>query len=58
MLAVWRGEQDHHYAEQAVIASLSAYLMLLENIALPEATTRASDMWAGRNTQRLPFEAR
>ncbi len=58
MLAVWRGEQTHHYAEQAVIASLSAYLMLLENIELPEAAIKAADMWANRKTQQLPFEAR
>lgn len=55
MLAVWRGDIDHGYAVQAVIASLSVYLVLLENLTLKAAQERATELWRLRHKQALPF---
>ncbi|TPV55420.1 glycosyl transferase family protein [Aestuariibacter sp. GS-14] len=55
MLSVWRGEQSHHYAEEAVIASLSAYLMLLHNLTHDAAKSQAVAMWENREKAQLPF---
>jgi len=55
MLAVWQGELVHGYAEQAVIASLAVYLVLLENLTLTAAQERATELWQMRHKQALPF---
>lgn len=55
MLAVWQGELSHGYAEQAVIASLSVYLVLLEKLSDEDAQKRAQQLWLMRQKQALPF---
>ncbi|WP_137165817.1 glycosyl transferase family protein [Salinimonas lutimaris] len=57
MLAFWRGEQSHRYAEQAVQATLTAYLTLLDNSTIAQAADKARQLWQQRDTQRLPFSA-
>ncbi|MDC8831470.1 glycosyl transferase family protein [Alteromonas gilva] len=56
MLAVWRGQQDHGYADQAVVASLAGYLMLLEELPQAQALEQAGQWWQARDKQVLPFE--
>ncbi|MGQ8367076.1 glycosyl transferase family protein [Glaciecola sp. 1036] len=55
MLSVWRGKFSHGYGEQAVIASLSGYLMLLENLNIEQAISKAEQYWQMRNKEALPF---
>ena len=55
MLAVWRGDLEHGYARQAVIASLAVYLILLEKLSQQEAEQRATELWQMRHKQALPF---
>ncbi|NVK57229.1 MAG: glycosyl transferase family protein [Alteromonadaceae bacterium] len=56
MLAVWQGEQHHGYAEQAVIATLAGYLMLLEGFSQATALKQAGVWWQMRDKQALPFK--
>ena len=55
MLAVWAGEQSHRYAEQSVVGTLTALLMLRESLDLPSAQQKANELWMQRNKSALPF---
>jgi anthranilate phosphoribosyltransferase len=55
MLSVWRGEQQHPYGNQAVLGSLAAYLMLLQNLPQEQAFQQAQQLWNSRDKQALPF---
>ena len=57
MLAVWKGELEHGYAEQAICASLTTYLMLVEDLSIEAAQTRAQTWWSMRNNNALPFSS-
>ncbi|GGF70558.1 glycosyl transferase family protein [Alteromonas lipolytica] len=57
MLAVWHGKLEHGYGEQAVIASLAVYLMLVESLTVQDAQERASELWQMRHKQALPFHS-
>lgn len=55
MLAFWRGEIAHKYAQQAIHATLASYIILLENVGLEQARKRADELWSNRNRHTLPF---
>ncbi|WP_421132995.1 glycosyl transferase family protein [Alteromonas sp. A079] len=55
MLAVWHGEQRHDYAEQAILATLASYIMLIESCSLSEGLRQAEQWWNERNQSELPF---
>ena len=55
MLAVWAGEQSHRYAEQSVVSTLTALLMLRESLDLSAAQQKANELWIQRNKSALPF---
>lgn len=55
MLAVWQGTLEHGYGEQAVIASLAVYLMLVESLTVDDAQERATKLWQMRHKQAMPF---
>ncbi|QJR80339.1 glycosyl transferase family protein [Alteromonas pelagimontana] len=57
MLAVWRKEKAHKYAEQSVSATLTSYLMLTENLDVAEAQSKSRQLWESRDVHRLPFSA-
>lgn len=55
MLDVWHGKSAHTYGEQAIIATLASYLILLEGKTTVDALADAREYWNGRNQQQLPF---
>ncbi len=55
MLQVWAGEIDHGYGLQATLASLTSYILLLENLDVQQAQEKAVMLWQDRNKQGLPF---
>lgn len=55
MLGVWRGDMQHGYGEQAVHATLTAYLMLLNGSNVEQARAAATDCWNQRPKTVLPF---
>mgnify|MGYP001399442135 CR=1 FL=1 len=54
LLHVWQGG-SHQYGEQAVHSTLTAYLMLCENLHADDAKTQAMYMWTSRDKSSLPF---
>lgn len=57
MLQVWRNEQQHQYAQQAIVGSLTAYLVLYDNLDVTQASTMATEMWRDRQLTDTPFSA-
>ena len=55
MLKFWRGEIKHAYGEQAVIATLASYLVLLEDISVERGIALALELWNQREATQLPF---
>lgn len=57
MLAVWQQDTNHHYGEQAVLGTLAAYLILLEQVSIEQAYVRANEVWQARACNQLPFHS-
>ena len=55
MLKFWRGEIQHAYGQQAVIATLASYLVLLEDISVERGIALALELWNQREATQLPF---
>jgi anthranilate phosphoribosyltransferase len=55
MLEVWQGIRNHVYGEQAIISSLTSYLVLLEKLSPSEALAKAGQLWEARAKSSLPF---
>jgi anthranilate phosphoribosyltransferase len=51
LIKVWTGQADDIYANHAVIGTLSLMLVLVHNIAWPEAYQQAQQNWHQRNKQ-------
>lgn len=57
MLRVWRNEESHRYGEQAVIGSLTAYLILHDNLNVNSAAALANTLWQERELTDTPFSS-
>lgn len=55
LLGLWQGALSHAYGEQAVIASLAAYLCLLDSLAPSDALEQARALWLTRPKNVKPF---
>jgi anthranilate phosphoribosyltransferase len=54
-LAVWRGEVQHAYGEQAVVGTLAIALTALQKATdMDQAMQMAQQMWDGRHANRSP----
>ncbi|WP_018982854.1 glycosyl transferase family protein [Salinimonas chungwhensis] len=56
MLSVWAKKQAHRYAEQSVVGTLTALLMLCESIEEDAAREQAQTLWQHRDSRMLPFQ--
>ena len=55
MVDVWQSKQGHVYGEQAVVATLASYLVLLKNADTADALAEAQHLWQHRKVEILPF---
>lgn len=55
MILLWQDQAPHTYGESAVLASLTAYLMLLESLTEHQAQQKAQTLWQSRDVNGLPF---
>ena len=55
MLAYWRGELAHKYADNSVLPTLTSYLMLIRQLDYTAAAAQARELWNQRDKTQLPF---
>lgn len=53
----WRGEFDFEYGQQAVVGSLSSYLILIEGLNFEQAKSQAEQLWKNRDKENWPGQA-
>ncbi|CAB9492685.1 glycosyl transferase family protein [Alteromonas macleodii] len=55
MLDVWTGKASSLYGEQAILSTLSSYLVLLHNCGVADALSQARELWSKRQKTAMPF---
>ncbi|MDC2888642.1 glycosyl transferase family protein [Psychrosphaera algicola] len=50
---MWQGKLDSEYGKQAVLGTLTSYLVLIEQVSVEEAHLRANQLWERRDKSRF-----